>query len=186
MVRHVPRTPSDAPDLVPVREVISDNIWRAMVDVSAELTRLGVHHALIGGLAVGAHGYPRATKDVDFIVDDSGWKETDSGLVVMRVGLPIRAHGVEIDHLAIPPDEQHLATAITGAVVSEGVPVAPVTDVIYLKLLSPRRRDHDDVIELVERGGVDPAAVDAYLDEVNATEAVRRRWAAVMATTYEE
>jgi hypothetical protein len=27
---------------------------------------LGVPHALIGGLAVGLHGHPRATKDVDF------------------------------------------------------------------------------------------------------------------------
>lgn len=186
MVHHVPHVPSDVPDLVPVREVVSDNIWRAMVDVSAELTRLGVNHALIGGLAVGAHGYPRATKDVDFIVDDTGWQETDSGLVVMRVGLPIRAHGVEIDHLAIPPDEQHLTSAIVDATLSEGIPVAPVVDVVYLKLLSPRRRDHDDVIELVERGGVDPAAVSAYLDEVDANDAVKRRWAAVLATAYEE
>jgi len=30
--------------------------------------RLGIRHALIGGMAVGVHGHPRATKDIDFLV----------------------------------------------------------------------------------------------------------------------
>jgi hypothetical protein len=71
-----------------VAEVVSDRIWRAMVDGSAALSQLGVGHALVGALAVGAHGWPRATGDVDFLVDDSAWTKTPAGLVVMRAGLP--------------------------------------------------------------------------------------------------
>ena len=36
---------------------------------AAQLDRRGVRHWL-GGLAVGAHGFPRATKNVDFLVGD--------------------------------------------------------------------------------------------------------------------
>lgn len=37
--------------------------------VVAILEGAGVEHALIGGIAVGLHGYPRATGDVNLLVD---------------------------------------------------------------------------------------------------------------------
>jgi hypothetical protein len=36
-------------------------------ELIAALADAGVEYVLIGGLAVGAHGYPRATKDVDIV-----------------------------------------------------------------------------------------------------------------------
>ena len=111
-------------DLKPVGEVVSDRVWRAMVDASSLLTELGIGHALVGGLAVGAHGWPRATKDVDFLVDDTAWQKTESGLVVLRSGMPVQAHGVPVDTLSIRDDERHLQSAIDDAETSEGVPVA--------------------------------------------------------------
>ncbi len=150
-------------DLKPVSEVVSDRVWRAMIDSSSLLTKLGVGHALVGGLAVGAHGWPRATKDVDFLVDDTAWQKTDSGVVVMRTGLPVQAHGVPVDTLSIRDDEKHLQAAIDSAERSEGVPVAPVEAVVYMKLASPRSRDHQDVIELV-RAGIDVEKVRRYLE----------------------
>lgn len=150
-------------DLGPVAEVVSDKVWRAMHDASALLQQLGVKHALVGGLAVGAHGWPRATKDVDFIVDDSAWLKTDAGLVVMRAGLPVQAHGVAIDTLSVRDDERHLLGAIETPEVSEGVPVAPIEAVIYMKLSSPRSKDRQDVIELV-RAGADVGVLRRYLD----------------------
>lgn len=176
MVYHAAETAPDAPDLAPVREVVSDRIWRALIDASAKLTELGVHHALIGGLAVGALGYPRSTKDVDFIVDNSGWEETPAGLVIMRVAMPIRAHGIDIDTLAIPRGHEHLASAIENATITEGVPVAPVEEIVYLKLLTPRTRDLEDIGQLLERGVFDAADFEAYLNEVKAPNAVRNRW----------
>jgi hypothetical protein len=121
--RRGPRRPGA--DLKPVAEVVSDRIWRAMVDGSAALSQLGVRHALVGALAVGAHGWPRATGDVDFLVDDSAWTKTPAGLVVMRAGLPVQAHGVAIDTLSVRDDERHLVSAIEAAELTEGVPVAP-------------------------------------------------------------
>jgi hypothetical protein len=36
-------------------------------ELIAALADAGVRYVLIGGLAVGAHGYPRATKDIDIV-----------------------------------------------------------------------------------------------------------------------
>ncbi len=58
------------PDLSSVEGVVAPGVLDAMRRASEVLTRLGVRHALVGGLVVGAHGYPRATKDVDFLVGD--------------------------------------------------------------------------------------------------------------------
>lgn len=123
-----------------------------MIDSSALLSTLGVRHALVGDLAVGAHGWPRATTGVDFLVDETAWKKTEGGLVVMRSGLPVEAHGVPVDTLSIRDDEKHLQTAIDGAETSEGVPVAPAEAIVYMKLASPRSKDRQDVIELVRAG----------------------------------
>ena len=160
--RRGPRKPG--PDLKPVADVVSDRIWRAMVDGSAALTQLGVKHALVGGLAVGAHGWPRATRDVDFLVDDTAWTKTPSGLVVMRAGLPVEAHGVPIDTLSIRDDERHLAAAIEQAETTEGIPVAPVAALVYMKLASPRSKDRMDVIEML-KSGADAAAIRGYLED---------------------
>jgi hypothetical protein len=150
-------------DLKPVAEVVSDRVWKAMVDSSQALDQLGVGHALVGALAVGAHGWARATKDVDFLVDDSAWIKTPAGLVVMRAGLPVEAHGVAVDTLSVRDEERHLLAAIQAPQISEGIPVAPVEAVFYLKLVSPRSKDRLDLLELV-RAGIDVESVGDYLD----------------------
>lgn len=156
------RLKRSTPDLVPVAEVVSESVWRAMVDASRLLDELGIKHVLVGALAVGAHGWARATKDVDFLVDDSAWIKIETGLIVMRAGLPVEAHGVPVDTLSIRDDERHLLSAFESPIISEGVPIAPVEALIYLKLVSPRSKDRVDVLELV-RAGIDLERVRSYL-----------------------
>ena len=62
-----------------VEGVVAPRVLDAMRSASDELTRLGVRHALVGGLAVGAHGYPRATKGVDFLVGDEAFEHHAGG-----------------------------------------------------------------------------------------------------------
>ena len=155
-------------DLRPVAEVVSERVWKAMIDASRVLDDLGIRHALVGGLAVGAHGWPRATKDVDFLVDDSAWIKTEGGLVVMRAGLPVEAHGVAVDTLSIRDEEGHLRKALEETEISEGVPVAPLEALVYLKLVSPRSKDRLDLIQLV-LAGTDVERVRTYLQK-NATD----------------
>lgn len=79
-------------------------------DLLAEFARFGVEYALIGGYAVGYHGKPRATKDLDLLV--SGQEEN-----LARVAAALTAFGApanvirsvrtlaenEIVHFGVPP-----------------------------------------------------------------------------------
>ena len=65
-------TPATAiPDLSQLRGVVAPEILAAAEVASRKLREAGIPHALAGGLAVGAHGYPRTTDDVDFLVPRS-------------------------------------------------------------------------------------------------------------------
>lgn len=149
------------PDLSLLDDVVAEKVLRAMRVASAQLKALGVRHALVGALAVGAHGYPRATKDVDFLVGEEAFELHEGGLVTLRPGVPIQVGGVAVDHLSVQEGEEHLASALAGATAQ--VPVAPLDALVYLKLRSPRRRDHADVLELIKQG-IDAAVCRRYLE----------------------
>jgi hypothetical protein len=41
-------------------------------------------------LGIGAHGYPRATKVVDFLVGDEAFQQHAGGLISITAGVPIQ------------------------------------------------------------------------------------------------
>jgi hypothetical protein len=148
------------PDLQLLEGVVSERVLVAMRAAAAQLTRLGVRHWLVGGLAVGAHGHPRATKDVDFFVGDEAFEHHGGGLVTMKPGVPIQANGVVVDHLSAQ-DERFLTDALPTA--ESVLSVAPIEILLYLKLKSPRAKDRADVIELI-KAGADVVRARAFLD----------------------
>lgn len=152
------------PDLSLLNGVVAPEILEAMRSASSQLTRTGVRHVLVGALAVGAWGYPRASRDVDFLVGDEAFERHEGGIVTMAPGVPIGAGGVPVDHLGILPHETHLEDALQHPAASEQLPIAPLPVLIYLKLKSPRRRDDADVIELLRLN--DPKPVRAYLERL--------------------
>ena len=153
--------PNPDADLSAVEGVVAPKVIDAMRTASDELTRLGVRHALVGGLAVGAHGYPRATKDVDFLVGDEAFERHEGGIVTMKPGIPIQINGVLVDLLSVQPEEGALG-AVPVARTGVDVPIAPIEALVYLKLKSPRLKDAADVIELI-KVGIDRARCRAWL-----------------------
>ncbi len=148
-----------SPDLGLLKDVVAEKVLQAMRTASRQLAKLGVKHALVGGLAVGAHGHPRATKDVDFLVSEDAFEQHDGGLVTMKYGMPIQVDGVLIDFLS--------AHAMHVPLTSDGVsdvPVAALSTLVHLKLLSPRHKDGADLVELI-KAGVDAASVRSYLEQ---------------------
>lgn len=135
----------------------------AAIAAHEQLERLGIPHVFVGGLAVGAHGYVRATDDVDFLVGEGAFESHAGGIVTFRPGVPIHVAGVAIDYLSVEKLGAHMRGALDAPVRSEGLPVVPVEDLVYMKLVAHRMRDRADVTELLKRG-VDPAAVRRYLD----------------------
>jgi len=150
----------DTPNLGLLEGVVAPRILAAMHTAVAEYQRQGIRYALVGGLAVGAQGWPRATKHVDFLVDESAFERRPGGLVLLKV--PFEIDGVPIDSLAPRADEDFLASERDSAVSSDGVPVIGVEALVYMKLKASRMRDRVDVIELI-KSGVAPEPCRAWL-----------------------
>lgn len=154
--RRAERMPKPDPHLL--ADVVAEKVLEAWKAASAALARAEVRHVVIGALAVGANGYPRATKDVDFLVGDEAFTHHPGGLVTMNPGLPIEVNGVPIDYLSPRPGEEHLAEALAG-------PPGAFVDaprLIYMKLRTGRLRDRGDAVGLIN-AGVDVEACRAYL-----------------------
>lgn len=148
----------DRPDPSLLKGVVAPEVIDAMRLASDALKRAGVRHVVVGGLAVGAHGFPRATKDVDFLVGDEAFERHAGGLVTLRGGVPFQVNQVAVDFLGAGTGESFLEAALEaepGSIIG-GPPL------VYLKLKSPRHKDRTDVIELV-KAGLDVDACRAYL-----------------------
>ena len=139
------------PDLHLLEDVVSPRVLAAMRSASGALTSLGVRHALAGGLAVGAHGYPRTTQDVDLLVGNEAFERHAGGLVTLKPGVPIQIDGVSVDLLSTSEGEAFLEHSLESPRPGE-VPVVPAGTLVYLKLKSPRLKDRADVVELLKAG----------------------------------
>jgi hypothetical protein len=142
-----------------MEEAVAPKVLAALDLASQALTRAQVRHLVVGGLAVAANGYPRATLDVDFLVGPEAFDVHEGGLVTLRVGVPFQVNGVAIDLLSAQADEPFLEAEL--AAPPGSIAGAPL--LVYLKLKSPRHKDRTDVIELV-KAGVDVDACRAYLE----------------------
>src|SRR4030095_12699241 len=92
----IPRARVNVMDLRQVFQFVAPKVRDAALKTAGQLNHLGIRYALAGGLAVGAHGYVRATSDVDFLVGDEAF-EHKGGLVTFKPGVPIEVNSVRID-----------------------------------------------------------------------------------------
>jgi hypothetical protein len=143
--------------------------------------RHGVDFLVIGGIAVLAHGHPRATFDVDFVADLEIGNMRRLAAALDELGARIR--GVDADHLDVDPtDPLQLAsganwTLVTAAgwldfmpaaegirdypeLVPDAVPirdgafrVVGLDDLIRMKRTSGRPKDLDDIAALTRLTG---------------------------------
>jgi hypothetical protein len=139
---------------------VQPSVKTAAEEASRRLRELGVRHALIGGIAVGAHGAPRNTTDVDFLVGLEAFE--GSGLVLThRAGVPVRVGEVPVDLL--PAEDPALEAALSAAQVRPGpIPVVDLPALVQMKLRALRPHDQEDVRRLI-RAGADLGAIRAHL-----------------------
>ncbi len=155
------------PDLELLRGVVAPEILRAAEVASEKLREAGIPHALAGGLAVGSHGYPRTTDDVDFLVGDEAFVMHAGGLVTLKMPL-IAVGDVRVDLVSIDEPEgegRHLRPAVDRPATSGEIPIVPLTALVYMKLKAGRQKDVADVVELLKRGEIDLDLVDRYLEK---------------------
>lgn len=136
-------------------------------DLLVELHDAGVRFLIVGGFAVGLHGFPRATKDLDIWVD----RASDNAARVMRAlmayGAPLQQLGIQqadfeaedrVVHFGVPPVRIDMLTHVPGVVfgtafaraeplVVEGrdIPVLGREDLLAAKRAAGRPKDLIDI-----------------------------------------
>src|SRR5215510_5254987 len=140
----IPRRRVNLMDIKDTFRFVAPRVRDAAVKTAAQLNHLGIRYALAGGLAVGAHGYIRATRDVDFLVGEEAFDHQGS-LVAFKSGVPIEVDGVRIDYLSPASLGAQLEEVLDNPPFDEGLAIVPVEVLIYMKLAARRRRDLVDV-----------------------------------------
>ena len=145
-------------------------------EVGALLRDAGVAHALIGGVAVGLHGYARATADIDLLVDG---RRRDEVLDLMTAaGFTLAVATEEVLHFTgpVPVDILLARRETTRQMLAEATPdpmagtmLLRVEDIIGLKIQAfcnnPARKWHDqaDIAALIQNNPtLDWARVQRY------------------------
>lgn len=127
--------------------------------------------ALVGGLAAGAHGRPRFTKDVNFLVGAEAF--TKRGMIIsFTKPMPLQAGDVAIDSVPLP-EQPHRKAVLTRALqnvqfdttMGRSIPILDATALCYMKLASLRGRDRDDIVAMMQAGHVDVLQLTSLADE---------------------
>ncbi len=161
------------PSLEAALRAVPEAVRTAALEASQRLSALGIRHALAGGLAVGVHGAPRSTSDVDFLVGPEAFEGTGF-VLVHRAGVPLRVGEVAVDLL--PAEEPAMQQALEDALpLGQGLSVVPLGPLVLMKLRALRVRDQDDVRRLV-RAGADLGALRSYLAATEASILTRLDW----------
>ena len=150
------------------------NVHRALAKLAERLAVLEIPYAIVGGLALGAYGYVRATLDVDVLLTEDGlerFKESCLGRGYLEkvpgsTGMRDTVNKVDIDVVLAgdyPGDGRAKPVSFPdpgrSAVHGERFALVPLHTLIELKTASgmtaPHRlRDLADVIELIRINGL--------------------------------
>jgi len=156
----------------------------------AVFDRLALPYAIMGGIAVRAHGIPRPTYDVDFtlavprdrlvglfeVLENlgytvpnqyvRGWVDEVGGMPLVKIRLYVEGRGIDADMFIAETDFQQevLARRIPAQVEGRRLDLVTPEDLILFKLIASRPRDLSDVHDVLFTQG--------QLDE-----AYMRRWA---------
>lgn len=161
----------------------TDPVHVTMRRVAERLEQAGISFAIIGGMAVNAHGHRRTTGDVDFLVTAEGFDaflKSPASVDFERVQgrsrrFLDRATGVTFDLLItgrFPGNGRPgpIAFPDPAAVKQQlgDLPYVDLTTLIQLKLAARRHKDFGDVVELIRTQGLDEVFADKLHPSVRA------------------
>jgi hypothetical protein len=150
----------------------NDRVHETMHRVAQKLEAGGIRYAIVGGMAVNAHGHQRTTGDVGFLLTAEGFdafrKLIEAAEFSMIPGRPRRfldrANGITFDFLVTgmfpgsgrPGPIAYPDPAVVGEV-SQGRTFVNLPTLIQLKLAARRYKDLGDVVELMGTHNLDEA-----------------------------
>ena len=167
--------------------MISRSVAATLKRATKVLESLGLTYAIVGGLAVSAWAGPRATRDADLWVHLEG-KEDELDAALSQAGFDVPALREELRHFGVfrAKDEQSgvfvdmfnavgplgdaiLASRTRGSLGDLDVWLAGANEVAILKAYSDRPRDFDDLVRLLEHGGVDANELMGWARKLDAS-----------------
>lgn len=161
------------PDLTEAFEEVLHPSYKAQLDeVVARLDAAEIPFLLAGGVAIGAYGEPRGTKDIDVMLPLGAW--TRSGSPILSP--PIDATDLpKIDLMVMPETIEALEPiAEDTALVWEDLRIVAPEVLVVMKLEADRLQDHADIATLLE-AGLNEAKIHEVLDQLPAAVANRLR-----------
>lgn len=158
--------------------LLSEEMQKAFIEAYRAYSDLNIRFAVAGGLAAGAYGEPRNTKDIDFLVGDEAFVKTGF-LISFAKPLPLQAYSVSIDPIPLPEDINRwtvLDNAVTNPYIDTtlGFPIllVPPTALAYMKLASPRAKDRGDIVTMLEAEVID---LDILVEWIGEDEVLQKR-----------
>ncbi len=100
------------------------------VDMLRALDANGAEFVVVGAYALAVHGYPRATGDIDILVNPTKENAKKVHSALLAFGAPLEAHGVRatdfaqkgnVYQIGLPPRRIDLLTSISGVEFDEAV-----------------------------------------------------------------
>jgi hypothetical protein len=145
---------------------IAEKVVRTAHAFDLKMKDSNTRYVIIGGLAAGVWGRPRATKDVDVLIlrqDVKDVGDTRSLGEVYGITVKIGDEGIPVDILFPDKHEDFLIEAIRKpAALIDGLPVIDINAFVYLKMKAARRRDENDIMDLASEGA-DTIKIADYL-----------------------
>ena len=113
------------------------------LDLLRALVEAKVAFVIVGAHALAAHGYPRATGDLDVLVEPTPGNAARVIAALESFGAPLAAHGVSrgdfevadnVYQIGLPPRRIDLLTSITGVSFEEARATQLIVEVAGVKL----------------------------------------------------
>lgn len=150
--------------------MVPETVKSVAKQVSEFLFQRGVSHAVIGGMAVSAYSPARMTEDVDFIIPAA-----DEGVLFDLGDRTTTFNGLAGDGITVfisSPDGSETPVdfllmdlpdiAFENSKKIEGIPIVRPEVLIYMKIMSHRKKDEADIYAIVNSGQVDMNAVKKF------------------------
>jgi hypothetical protein len=157
-----------------------DPVHQTMRRTARRLEKAGIPFAVLGGMALNAHGYQRTTRDVDFLLTAQGLEEFRTRFVGKNYapvqGRPRRlkdkVNGITIDILVAgrypgtgKPGPIRFPNPADVSEVIDKFPVVNLPTLVQLKLAARRYRDFGDVVELIRVHDLD----ESFMEKLHAS-----------------
>lgn len=130
--------------------------------VEADLSRGGVHHAIVGGVAANQYMPPRETADIDIAVvvtarkeaeqwlASLGWERTGPLAMADREGTAwVTPDGRHVDLIFVPTDWGGQAIREARDNPIDGLPILPLAYLVLMKLEASRLTDTGDIARML-------------------------------------